>query len=283
MSGNVAEWCRDRYAEYDKNDTINPLNTTAVDSRAGILQIHRGGNYACYSTYCRTVCRKYASPILYSPKKKFFGFGVYQQKGSIGFRLALVCENENYFIQESETESAPYYDDIREMIVANEETLWQNYLPHELYNKALGLQKQGNIAEAEQFLKLAWKAGYYDKKHYLGQMYEQKKNWKRTFEYYADAIQKNSSDDIALLKLAVLCLQGAPEFLNHKQGKIYLERAAESGNAKAMYNLGCCYAKFPGTNFNNFAFSREKAVFYLKKAYDAGITQAKDKLSLLGE
>ena len=114
-------------------------------------------------------------------------------------------------------------------------------------------------------------------------MYEQKKNWKRTFEYYADAIQKNPSDDIALLKLAVLCLQGAPEFLNYKQGKIYLERAAESGNAKAMYNLGCCYAKFPGTNFNNFAFSREKAVFYLKKAYDAGITQAKDKLSLLGE
>jgi len=292
MSGNVAEWCRDRYAEYDKNDTINPLNTTAVDSRAGILQVLRGGHYIGYSTYCRTINRSRAVPTMYKFKDRL----VYTRRnsknsyttfslpgGSIGFRLALVCENENYFIQESETESAPYYDDIREMIVANEETLWQNYLPHELYNKALGLQKQGNIAEAEQFLKLAWKAGYYDKKHYLGQMYEQKKNWKRTFEYYADAIQKNSSDDIALLKLAVLCLQGAPEFLNHKQGKIYLERAAESGNAKAMYNLGCCYAKFPGTNFNNFAFSREKAVFYLKKAYDAGITQAKDKLSLLGE
>lgn len=53
MSGNVWEWCEDKYAPYDSEPQVNPiLMGTAVDDN-----VLRGGSYLCDSTDCRVSAR----------------------------------------------------------------------------------------------------------------------------------------------------------------------------------------------------------------------------------
>ena len=73
------------------------------------------------------------------------------------------------------------------------------------------------------------------------------------------------------------------DVLWQRLGKKYLEQAAKNGDPKAMFNLGCCYAKFNGLNFPVFSFSRPLAVRWLRKAKEKGISLAEEKLRELGE
>lgn len=70
MSGNVWEWCHDRYAEYSAADSVNPVGAAEGGNR-----IMRGGSYASPWTACR-VSNRSSIPAV-------------NVKGSFGLRLAL--------------------------------------------------------------------------------------------------------------------------------------------------------------------------------------------------
>ena len=70
MSGNVYEWCWDRYGDYDPTKNIHP---TGADN--GIYRVLRGGGWGNDSQYCRTAYRNLDEPV--------------HRYHHIGFRLAL--------------------------------------------------------------------------------------------------------------------------------------------------------------------------------------------------
>lgn len=70
MSGNVSEFCQDRYGEYTNCFEVNPIGAIKGDER-----IHRGGNVTSKSTGCRVSNRDKVPPTYKS--------------GSLGLRLAL--------------------------------------------------------------------------------------------------------------------------------------------------------------------------------------------------
>ena len=70
MSGNVSEWCQDRYGDYSKSSQTNPKGSTS-----GALRVYRGGRYSYYSEFCCPLCR---------------GFDTHSTcESGIGLRLAL--------------------------------------------------------------------------------------------------------------------------------------------------------------------------------------------------
>ena len=53
MSGNVYEWCSDRYGNYSVTDeSINPQGPTS-----GTTRVYRGGSYQGGSVFCRVSYR----------------------------------------------------------------------------------------------------------------------------------------------------------------------------------------------------------------------------------
>ena len=70
MTGNVWEWCEDRYGEYDKYEQFAPIGPPF-----GSLHIIRGGGWESPSANCRTAVRRAIDPRYYSE--------------NIGFRLVL--------------------------------------------------------------------------------------------------------------------------------------------------------------------------------------------------
>ena len=70
MSGNVWEWCRDRYDSYDNSEQINPRG-----SENGSNYVYRGGGYNSDTRNCRVFRRnRFRSPFRYV---------------NLGFRLAM--------------------------------------------------------------------------------------------------------------------------------------------------------------------------------------------------
>lgn len=57
MSGNVAEWCSDRFGDYDESDTDNPQGPTNGSER-----ISRGGSWHSEAIYCRVSYRGFDLP-----------------------------------------------------------------------------------------------------------------------------------------------------------------------------------------------------------------------------
>ena len=57
MSGNVLEWCWDRYASYDNKQRINPIGPDRGDYR-----VRRGGGWGNGAQDCRAAFRFYSSP-----------------------------------------------------------------------------------------------------------------------------------------------------------------------------------------------------------------------------
>ena len=90
MSGNVWEWCSDRYGDYEIDDereaVLNPKGPTSGSSR-----VVRGAGNTYYAQSCRVSCRLSVEPA----------GGNYE---NIGFRLAL---DENDHINQSDTGSTP--------------------------------------------------------------------------------------------------------------------------------------------------------------------------------
>jgi len=58
MSGNVWEWCQDRYGSYTSDPVTNPLG-----SEKGIYRVERGGSWAHHAYYCRTSVRAFDEPV----------------------------------------------------------------------------------------------------------------------------------------------------------------------------------------------------------------------------
>ena len=52
MSGNVWEWCQDRYGEYSSSSQVNPTGATS-----GANRVLRGGSWFYIAWYCRSSCR----------------------------------------------------------------------------------------------------------------------------------------------------------------------------------------------------------------------------------
>lgn len=60
MTGNVSEWCKDYYAEYDTASVINPHGP-----QTGIYRVIRGGDFRIQNFYdMKTTTRYYASPFV---------------------------------------------------------------------------------------------------------------------------------------------------------------------------------------------------------------------------
>lgn len=60
MTGNVSEWCKDYYAEYDSTSSINPQGP-----KTGIYKVIRGGDFRIQNFYdMKVTTRYYASPFV---------------------------------------------------------------------------------------------------------------------------------------------------------------------------------------------------------------------------
>ena len=70
MSGNVREWCQDRYGSYSADSQMNPTGASS-----GSFRVIRGGSWDGYAGYCRVAFRRSFSPDL--------------RYGGLGLRLAL--------------------------------------------------------------------------------------------------------------------------------------------------------------------------------------------------
>lgn len=57
MSGNVHEWCQDRYGDYSSNEQIDPTGPLA-----GTNRVYRGGNWLFDDWFCRVSFRNGLSP-----------------------------------------------------------------------------------------------------------------------------------------------------------------------------------------------------------------------------
>ena len=57
MSGNVEEWCNDRYGDYQSNSQTNPTGPSKCDFR-----VSRGGSWGYYDVYVRVSSRNYHTP-----------------------------------------------------------------------------------------------------------------------------------------------------------------------------------------------------------------------------
>ena len=68
MHGNVWEWCRDGYRDYDPNPVVDPFGPPS--SR---LRINRGGSWYDSASYCRSAQRNWAKPTYYN---NYIGFRV---------------------------------------------------------------------------------------------------------------------------------------------------------------------------------------------------------------
>jgi formylglycine-generating enzyme required for sulfatase activity len=57
MSGNVWEWCHDRYDDYPSSAQNNP-----VGASSGSYRVFRGGSWSSNAGFCRVAIRDYISP-----------------------------------------------------------------------------------------------------------------------------------------------------------------------------------------------------------------------------
>jgi formylglycine-generating enzyme required for sulfatase activity len=72
MSGNVWEWCQDRFSVYSSNSETDP-----VGPATGSYRLNRGGYWGWYSNYCRSAFRSNNAQT--------------SRVNSIGFRVVLAC------------------------------------------------------------------------------------------------------------------------------------------------------------------------------------------------
>jgi formylglycine-generating enzyme required for sulfatase activity len=57
MSGNVMEWCQDRYGVYQSGSQTNPHGPSM-----GSIRVIRGGSWDLIAGFCRVAFRSYFSP-----------------------------------------------------------------------------------------------------------------------------------------------------------------------------------------------------------------------------
>lgn len=57
MSGNVHEWCQDRYGDYSSGEQVNPIGPST-----GTTRVYRGGNWYFDEWFCRVSFRNGLSP-----------------------------------------------------------------------------------------------------------------------------------------------------------------------------------------------------------------------------
>ena len=57
MSGNVFEWCQDRFGEYDSSSQVNPTG-----ANSGFYRVYRGGSWSDNDRYCRSSYRGDLTP-----------------------------------------------------------------------------------------------------------------------------------------------------------------------------------------------------------------------------
>ncbi|MCQ2324624.1 MAG: bifunctional serine/threonine-protein kinase/formylglycine-generating enzyme family protein [Paludibacteraceae bacterium] len=74
MSGNVWEWCQDRYGSYSSNSQTNPTGASG-----GSDCVFRGGSWYCYARFCRVSDRNYRTPS--------------NRYSDVGLRLVLIPHN----------------------------------------------------------------------------------------------------------------------------------------------------------------------------------------------
>ena len=156
-----------------------------------------------------------------------------------------------------------------------------NHSPEQLFQIAICYENRNDITNAKKYFILAYNQKYYDADCNLGNLFTKSQEWIKAVEYYESILNIDKNNSIALRSLAVIYLSRYGTDHEQQKGKRYLEKAAETGDGKSMYNLGCCYAKFKGVDFPVFAFSQKKAIYWLERAHASGIKDAEEKLKLL--
>jgi formylglycine-generating enzyme required for sulfatase activity len=66
MSGNVLEWCQDRYGRYSSNSVTNPTGAAS-----GSFRVYRGGSWNYYAGCCRSAYR-----LCNTPDGQYSGLGL---------------------------------------------------------------------------------------------------------------------------------------------------------------------------------------------------------------
>ena len=69
MSGNVLEWCQDRYGKYSSEEQINPKGPSStffksLSSTSGVCRVLRGGSWAQFEKGCTVTIRHFSAPGL---------------------------------------------------------------------------------------------------------------------------------------------------------------------------------------------------------------------------
>lgn len=85
----------------------------------------------------------------------------------------------------------------------------------------------------------------------------------------------------AYLLLSFMYLSKRQGFYDEEKGLRYMKLAAEAGVPAAQYNLGCCYANFPGATYASIPYDKDKAIKWLQKAKENGIKSAAKALDRL--
>ena len=78
-------------------------------------------------------------------------------------------------------------------------------------------------------------------------------NYSRCVDVLNKLVEKDNPK--AMLYLSVIYLQGKGGYTNLEEGKRLLILSANKGLPSAQFNLGCCYAKLKGMNFDVFEYS----------------------------
>ena len=138
-----------------------------------------------------------------------------------------------------------------------------------------------DLKNAERYLLKAHNMGAKDPDCIFARLYMKMKDYTKCI--YVLRTQVEQENTLAMLYLSVIYLQGWGGYTNQKKGKELLIKAADKGLPSAQYNLGCCYAKLKGMNFDIFEYSLQKAKYYLTLAKQNGISKADEILKSLGE
>ena len=137
------------------------------------------------------------------------------------------------------------------------------------YNLAVGLANTGKLEEAEKWYLKAAEQGYGNAQKNLGVIYYNNKNYEKAKNWYLKSAEQGDSD--SQNNLGVLY----EELGDYKEAEKWLLESSKKNNVYSYKNLGELYEKFID--------NKGKALYWYKKAAEAGDIESKKKLKELRE
>ena len=280
MSGNVIEWCEDKYEEdyYSHSPQMNPEGPNYSDYR-----VLRGGSLFSDAWTCRVSCRLRSVPSL---------------RGTIGFRLACGQQIENLKEEDTseaktdamrENETTSLSDSMTAVNANHSNNSTSTVLP-KTNTEAEEMNNQGedyyygrngkpeDYSEAVKWYRKAAELGSADGQFNLGYMYENgegvEKDYSESAKWYRKAAEQGHADGQFNLGCMYINGNGVPQY-NSDAMKWFL-KAAEQGHSAAQFNIGVMYANGIGVPQDN-----SEAVKWYRKAAELGYAEGQFNLGFM--